>query len=134
MNHIRDAQLARGVAAADAYTLTVYILVALLGVGLVCNLAVRPVASRLFTLAPAAKTAQGRGAAVDDHPGEWGLVATGWLLAGIPIGWGVYRTLILVRQISRADARGAHREDMMFTGLTFSVDAAPPVAAGARAR
>jgi MFS family permease len=101
VSQLRDAQLARGVAAADAYTLTMYILVALLGVGLICNLAVRPVASRLFTLAPAAKTAQAGGAAAADHPGEWGLVATGWLLAGIPIAWGVYRTLILVSQMFR---------------------------------
>ena len=105
VSQIRDAQLSRGVAASDAYTLTMYILVALLGVGLICNLAVRPVASRLFTLAPAAKAAKGGGAAVDDHPGEWGLVAMGWLLAGVPIAWGVYRTLILVSQMFRERLR-----------------------------
>src|SRR5205085_5045042 len=82
VSQLRDAQLARGVAASDAYTLTMYILVALLGVGLICNLAVKPVTARLFTLAPATKTAQAGGAAVDDRPGEWSVVATGWLLAG----------------------------------------------------
>jgi len=82
--------------------LTMYILVALLGAGLICNLAVRPVAARLFTLAPASKAAAAGGAgAVQDHPREWGIVAVGWLLAGVPIAWGVYRTLILVSQMFR---------------------------------
>jgi len=102
VSQIRDAQLARGVAASDAYTLTMYILVALLGAGLICNLAVRPVAARLFTLAPASKAAAAGGTgAVEDHPREWGIVAVGWLLAGVPIAWGVYRTLILVSQMFR---------------------------------
>ena len=43
VSYIREFQLSRGVAASDAYTITMYILVALLGVGLICNLAVRPV-------------------------------------------------------------------------------------------
>ncbi len=101
VSQIRDAQLSRGVAASDAYTLTMYILVALLGVGLICNLAVRPVASRLFTLAPAAKHAQKAGSSAEHPAGEWGLVAIGWLLAGIPICWGVYKTLTLVSQMFR---------------------------------
>jgi len=101
VTRVREAQLARGVAASDAYTLTMYILVALLGIGLVCNLAVRPVASGLFTLMPAAKTAKAGGAAADDRPGEWGLVAFAWLLAGVPICWGVYKTLALVSQMFR---------------------------------
>jgi hypothetical protein len=78
-----------------------YILVGLLGVGLICNLAVRPVAGRLFTLSPVAKTAQAGGRAIDGHPAGWGLVATGWLLAGVPIAWGVTRTLALVGQMFR---------------------------------
>jgi len=101
VSQIRDAQLARGVAASEAYTLTMYILVALLGIGLICNLAVRPVASRLFTLSPVAKTAQAGGRGIEDHPSEWGLVAAGWLLAGLPIAWGVTRTLALVGQMFR---------------------------------
>jgi len=101
VSQIRDAQLARGVAASDAYTLTMYILVGLLGVGLICNLAIRPVAGRLFTLSPVAKTAQAAGRAIDVHPADWGLVATGWLLAGVPIAWGVTRTLALVGQMFR---------------------------------
>src|SRR3954470_6680360 len=100
VSYIREFQLGRGVAASEAYTLTMYILVALLGVGLICNLAVRPVESRLFTLAPAARV-QARGASGVAATGGWGLVACAWLLAGIPMAWGVTKTLTLVSQMFR---------------------------------
>jgi hypothetical protein len=56
------------------------------------------VSGKLFTLKPAAKTEQVR-SSVDDHPGEWGLVAAGWLLAGVPICWGLTKTVALVSQM-----------------------------------
>jgi MFS family permease len=100
VSYIREFQLGRGVPASEAYTLTMYILVALLGVGLICNLAVRPVESRLFTLAPAAKV-QPRGSSGAPPASEWGLVTFAWLLAGIPMAWGVTKTLTLVSQMFR---------------------------------
>jgi MFS family permease len=100
VSYIREFQLGRGVAASEAYTLTMYILVALLGVGLICNLAVRPVESRLFTLAPAAKV-QARVSSGATPASEWGLVTFAWLLAGIPMAWGVTKTLTLVSQMFR---------------------------------
>ncbi len=99
--YVREFQIARGVAASDAYTLTMYVLVACLGVGLVCNLAVRPVAERLFTLPPAARAAGSKPSTADEPAGEWGLVAIAWLLAGVPIAWGVLKTLTLVSQMFR---------------------------------
>jgi MFS family permease len=48
VNYIREAQLERGVPAAQAYNVTMYILAALLVVGFVCNLAVRPVHERYY--------------------------------------------------------------------------------------
>jgi MFS family permease len=99
VNYIREFQIGHGVAPANAYTFTMYVLVAFLGVGLICNLAVRPVEKRLFTLTPAARPAASRQTFADKPAGEWGLVATGWLLAGVPIGWGVFRTLTLVSQM-----------------------------------
>jgi MFS family permease len=101
VSYVREFQLGRGVAASDAYTLTMYVLVAFLGVGLICNLAIRPVASNLFTLAPATTTARPRTAAADRPAGDWGLVAFGWLLAGIPMCWGVTKTLTLASQMFR---------------------------------
>jgi MFS family permease len=48
VNYIRDYQLDHGVAREAAYNQTMYILAGLLVVGLLCDLAVRPVAARFF--------------------------------------------------------------------------------------
>jgi MFS family permease len=45
---IREAQIERGIPAAQAYNTTLYILAGLLVVGLLCNLLVRPVAARHY--------------------------------------------------------------------------------------
>jgi MFS family permease len=46
VNYIREYQLGHGVAKADAYTVTMYIMAGLLFVGFLCNLLMRPVESR----------------------------------------------------------------------------------------
>jgi len=46
VNYIREFQLARGVPAAQAYNVTMFVMAGLLLAGLACNLAVRPVESR----------------------------------------------------------------------------------------
>ncbi len=46
VNYIREYEIARGVAKADAYTTTMHIMAGLLVVGFVCNLLVRPVDAR----------------------------------------------------------------------------------------
>ena len=43
VNYIREYQLEHGVSKANAYTVTMFIMAALLLVGLVCNLLVRPI-------------------------------------------------------------------------------------------
>jgi MFS family permease len=48
VNYIREAQLDRGVPPAQAYNITMYLLAALLVVGAVCNLMVRPVHERHY--------------------------------------------------------------------------------------
>jgi MFS family permease len=54
VNYIREYQIDHGVAKADAYTVTMYIMATLLLIGLVCNLSVR----RAATPAPEEKPAQ----------------------------------------------------------------------------
>ena len=46
VNYIREFQISRGIPNAQAYNTTMYILAGLLVVGLLCNLAVRPVDAR----------------------------------------------------------------------------------------
>ncbi|HEU5041311.1 MAG TPA: OFA family MFS transporter, partial [Gemmatimonadales bacterium] len=48
VNYIREYQIDRGVPPAQAYNVTMYVLVGLLVAGFFCNLAVRPVADRWF--------------------------------------------------------------------------------------
>ncbi|HEX8588230.1 OFA family MFS transporter, partial [Pseudomonas sp.] len=48
VNYLREYQLSHGVARADAYDITLYILAGLLVLGFICNLLVRPVADKYF--------------------------------------------------------------------------------------
>ncbi len=48
VNHLRESQIANGVPAAEAYSIVLYVMAALLGVGFLCNSAVRPVNDRYF--------------------------------------------------------------------------------------
>lgn len=48
VNYIREYQIGQGVPNAQAYNTTMYILAGLLAVGMICNLAVRPVADRYY--------------------------------------------------------------------------------------
>ncbi len=43
VNYIRESQIEQGVAKADAYSVTMYIMASLLGLGAICNLMIRPV-------------------------------------------------------------------------------------------
>jgi hypothetical protein len=55
VNYIREYQIDHGVAKADAYTVTMWIMAGLLVVGFVCNLLVRPVSDdRITAAAPTA--------------------------------------------------------------------------------
>ena len=102
VNYIRDYQIDHGIARADVYTITMYILAGLLLIGFVCNSLIRPVDERLFvaadspaTSARAAAAAMPTGLAPGAEPGTpsgWRLWGA-WLAVGIPIAWGVKVTL-----------------------------------------
>jgi MFS family permease len=106
VNYMREHQLSLGIARAQVYNQTMYILVGLLAVGLVCNLLVRPLNARWFMteaeLAAAQHLAQGN-AAPGPAGGDFGAPAENtpavkvwlaWAAVGIPLGWGVYTTLL----------------------------------------
>jgi MFS family permease len=48
LNYIRQYEINSGVAKADAYGVTMYVMAVLLVIGLLCNLAIRPVADRYY--------------------------------------------------------------------------------------
>ncbi|MBC7859326.1 MAG: OFA family MFS transporter [Burkholderiaceae bacterium] len=103
VNYLREYQLEHGVARADAYTITMYILSGLLLLGFVCNWMVRPVAEEHHMSEPEA--AAEKKIADDTHPHfvadvsalaeearhSWG-VTLAWLAVWIPLGWGIWMT------------------------------------------
>jgi MFS family permease len=99
MAYIRQVQIDRGIAASNAYTFTMYTLVGLLAVGLLCNLAIRPVPARLFTLKPEIKAVPVHRTAAAPPSGRNVLVAVTWAFVLVPIAWGVFRTFTLASRM-----------------------------------
>ena len=105
ISYLRDAQLAAGVPRSTVYDTTMYVLVGLLAVGLICNLMVRPVADKWYMSdaelfaerqrAHDVAAANAAGAAMSTATGATpkGLTYAVWIGVGIPIAWGVWITL-----------------------------------------
>ena len=107
VNYMREYQLGLGIPREQVYNQTMYILVGMLVVGLVCNLLVKPLDAKHFMtdteLAAEKKLAHEKMAA--SEVGKYSdtstnrstvspaLVAFAWTAVGLPLGWGVYRTL-----------------------------------------
>jgi len=107
VNYMREYQLGLGIPREQVYNQTMYILVGMLVIGLVCNLLIRPLADKWFMtpdeLAEEKRLAHDRASASDvgGGPGAGGatptvLVVLAWAAVGVPLGWGVYRTLLSV--------------------------------------
>jgi MFS family permease len=103
INYIRDYQLDHGVPKAQAYSLTMYILAALLALGFICNLLVKPVDPKHYMTPEqiaaedaAAKAQNSNQPAAAAGAGEaqasW-LIPAAWAAVWIPLLWGVWMTL-----------------------------------------
>jgi MFS family permease len=105
VNYIREYQLAHGVPRAAVYDITMYVLCALLAIGFVCNLLVRPVNEKHFmkdedVMKAQARSAYETGSAPGSAPGPSSAPPANaiklwlaWLAVGIPLAWGIYMTL-----------------------------------------
>ena len=104
VNYIREYQLDHGVARADAYTITMYILAGLLVLGFVCNWLVQSVAEQHYMtkeeLAEERKQANDTHQhfiddveALADETTHSGKVLLAWLAVWIPLGWGIWMTV-----------------------------------------
>ena len=104
VNSFREYQLSHGVAKAQAYDVTMYVLAGMLIVGLVCNLLVRPVAADKFMtdeeLAQERKVAHDKAAAsvlVAANSAGGGssqlTLVLAWSAVGIPLLFGIWITL-----------------------------------------
>lgn len=106
VNYMRDYQLSLGILREQVYNQTMYILVGMLVVGLICNLLVKPLDAKWFMneeeLAEEKRLAHEKAIASEVvRSGETQttdavspmVVALAWLAVGLPLAWGVYRTL-----------------------------------------
>jgi len=100
VNYIREYQIAHGVAKADAYTVTMRIMAALLVLGFACNALIRAVDARFAvseddaalierSRQSGAFPARNFAAIGLNRTGLAPLLALAWLLVGLPLAWGV---------------------------------------------
>jgi MFS family permease len=108
VNYIRQYQIDHGIAKAQSYNITLYIMAALLLVGLICNLMVKPVDARFHMKPDQARASVAPVAAqVSPQAGIYApttnpvLVVLAWTLVGIPLLWGVYETLLNAMKLFR---------------------------------
>jgi MFS family permease len=102
VNYIREFQISAGVPRDQVYDFTMYILAGMLVGGFVCNLLIRPLADKWFMKPEEVAALQAKqGAAAAAPSGSFGIGKGGldapaalfWLFVGIPLAWGVYKTL-----------------------------------------
>ena len=109
VNYMREYQLGLGIPREQVYNQTMYILVGMLVVGLICNLLVKPLNDKWFMTADelahekrlahekavASEVVRGGEASGSDAVNPM-FVALAWVAVGIPLAWGIYRTLLSV--------------------------------------
>jgi MFS family permease len=103
VNYIREFQLAAGVKPDQLYNTTMYILCAMLVAGLICNYLIKPVDPKWhMSEAEVAKLQAATAIAGASGPsGSYGIgfggldakAAMFWAFVGIPLAWGVWKTL-----------------------------------------
>ena len=109
VNYMREYQLGLGIPREQVYNQTMYILVGMLVVGLICNLLVKPLDDKWFMTADelaqekrlahekaiASEVVRSGEASGSDAVSPM-VVLLAWAAVGIPLVWGVYRTLLSV--------------------------------------
>jgi MFS family permease len=103
VNYIREFQLAAGVPRDHLYDTTMYILCGMLIIGLICNYLIKPVDPKWHMKAEEVARLQAVGAksAAAMQYGSFGIGRGGfdakavlfWAFVGIPLAWGVWKTL-----------------------------------------
>jgi MFS family permease len=103
VNYIREFQLAAGVPRDQLYNTTMYILCAMLIAGLICNYLIKPVDPKWYMSTDEVAKLQTAGVknAGAVQSGSFGIGTGGldakaalfWLFVGVPLAWGVWKTL-----------------------------------------
>src|SRR6201995_5588341 len=108
VNYLREFQLAAGVPRDQLYNSTMDILCAMLGAGLICNYLIKPVDPKWYmSEAEVAKMQAPTTTAGGTPSGSFGIAKGGldaraalfWAFVGVPLAWGVYKTLLSAAKI-----------------------------------
>jgi MFS family permease len=104
VNYIREFEIAAGVPRDHVYDVTMYVLAAMLAGGFVCNLLIKPLSAKWFMKPEEVAALQAKlgGAAKMSPSGSFGIGKGGldakalmfWAIVGIPLAWGVWKTLV----------------------------------------
>lgn len=108
VNYMREYQLKLGIPREQVYNQTMLILAGMLMIGLLCNILVRPIADKWFMtdaeldeekrLAHEKTLFEPKINANINTPKHYVLVLLAWTLVLMPLGWGVYKTVISVEK------------------------------------
>lgn len=103
VNYLREFQLAAGVPRDQLYNSTMYVLCAMLVAGLICNLLIKPVdhkwhmsaddVAKLQAASAKSESAIQHGSFGIGKGGLDGKAALFWLFVGVPLAWGVWKTV-----------------------------------------
>jgi len=109
VNYLREFQLAAGVPRDKLYDSTMYVLCAMLVAGLICNYLIKPVDPKWHMSEAEVARLQAASASKEAtvQHGSFGIgkggldirAAAFWLFVGIPLAWGVYKTLVSAAKI-----------------------------------
>jgi MFS family permease len=104
VNYIREFEIAAGVPRDHVYDVTMYILAGMLAGGFVCNMLIKPLADKWFMKPEEVAALQAKlgGTAKMTPSGSFGIGKGGldakalmfWAIVGIPLAWGVWKTLV----------------------------------------
>ncbi len=101
VNYIREFNKSAGVPADKLYDVTLYILAGFLVIGFICNALIKPVAAKWFMSDAEVAALRASQAAGAGETGSYGIglggfdakAALAWAAVGIPLAWGVWKTL-----------------------------------------
>jgi hypothetical protein len=103
VNYIREFEIAAGVPRDHVYDATMYVLAAMLVAGFICNYLVKPLADKWFMKPEAVAALKAKQSAAGPVTyGSFGIGKGGldpkavlfWAFVGIPLAWGVWKTLV----------------------------------------
>ena len=106
VNYMRDYQISLGIPREQVYNQTMYILMGMLVIGLICNMLIKPLDPKWFMtddeLSQEKQLARERNKTVNElHSSDSSVTSivvllAAWLVVALPMAWGGYRAILSV--------------------------------------